>query len=190
MKQKFILLASAVIVMAGCSKTETVRQSQGTAIDFTGAYIGNAVESRAVSEINKQNITEFTVYGGYTDMTHVFNGVQVKGTPLTDNWKYEGNTRYWVAGQNYKFAAYAPKEINGNGTISSDYASGHLTFKNYVSDATHQWDLLYDTSENTTSNPITSAPGKIQFVFNHLLSMIRFTFHSGFGDDIKVTINK
>lgn len=51
---------------------------------FCQAYIGHPVDSRAVSVLEKANISEFIVYGGYNDMTHVFNGVSVTGTPETD----------------------------------------------------------------------------------------------------------
>lgn len=145
------------------------------------------VDSRAVSLIEKANISEFIVYGGYNDMTHVFNGVSVTGTPETDDWTY-GTTRYWVPGQTYKFAAYAPAAAGSNGTVATDFSNGALNFTGYTSDPTHQSDLIYATAGQTTDNPMTMAPGKIQFNFSHLLSMIKFTFNSGFGNDITVTV--
>ena len=156
------------------------------AIGFTNAYIGNPVESKAVGIIDQNNINEFLVYGGYNDMTHVFNGVSVTGSADTDEWSYT-TTRYWVAGKTYKFAAYAPSEING--TVETDFANGALNFTDYVSDPSNQHDLIYDAAEETTDNPIVSAPDKVLFEFSHLLSMIKFTFNSGFANDIKVTVD-
>lgn len=189
MKKSLLLLVATAAVWTSCSKTETVNQPQGMAIGFTNAYIGNPVESKAVGIINRENITEFLVYGGYNDndMTHVFDRVSVKGTADENNWSYT-TTRYWVAGKTYKFAAYAPKGING--TVETDFATGTLNFTNYVSDPSNQHDLIYDAADPiTTPDPIEAPLDKVQFGFSHLLSMIKFTFNSGFGNDIKVTVD-
>ena len=122
-----------------------------------------------------------------TTMTHVFNGVSVTGTANTDDWSYT-TTRYWVAGKTYKFAAYAPSGISG--TVETDFATGTLKFTNYVSDPTNQYDLIYNAADSiTTPDPLENPLGKVQFEFSHLLSMIKFTFNSGFANDIKVTVD-
>lgn len=187
MKRNLFLLIAVAAALSACSKTETIG-TQDKAIQFTSAYIGNAVESKAVNMIEQANINEFIVYGGYNDMTHVFNGVSVTGNANTDNWTYDV-TRYWVAGQDYKFAAYAPSAAGSNGTIAPDFTTGSLNFTGYTSDPTNQYDLIYATATESTEDPITVAPNKIQFVFGHLLSMIKFTFNSGFGNDITVTVD-
>lgn len=188
-KNVFVWVATAAVVCASCSETETVEQMEGGAIGFTHAYIGNPVESKAVSVIEQANIGEFIVYGGYNDMTHVFDGVSVTGTAGTDNWSYTGNLRYWVAGETYKFAAYAPSGAAASGTIATDFTNGALNFSNYKSDPSNQNDLIYATATETTGDPLTHSPDKVQFGFEHLLSMIKFTFNSGFGNDIKVTVD-
>lgn len=186
MKRSLLILVATAAVWTGCSKTETIDQPQGMAIGFTNAYIGNPVESKAVGIIDQNNINEFLVYGGYNDMTHVFDRVSVKGTANENNWSYT-TTRYWVAGKTYKFAAYAPKGING--TIETDFANGALNFTNYVSDPSNQHDLIYDAADPIiTPDPIEAPLDKVQFGFSHLLSMIKFTFNSGFGNDITVTV--
>lgn len=187
MKKSLFLLVAAAAVWTGCSKTETIDQPQGMAIGFTNAYIGNPVESKAVPLIEQNSINEFIVYGGYNDMTHVFNGVSVTGTANADDWSYT-TTRYWVAGQTYKFAAYAPSGISG--TVEPDFANGALNFTNYVSDPSNQHDLIYDAADPIiTPDPLENPQGKVQFEFSHLLSMIKFTFSSGFGNDITVTVD-
>ena len=186
MKKSLLVLVAAAAVWTGCSKTETIDQPQGMAIGFTNAYIGNPVESKAVGIIDQNNIKEFLVYGGYNDMTHVFDRVSVTGTASTE-WSYT-TTRYWVAGKTYKFAAYAPKGING--TIETDFATGTLNFTDYVSDPSNQHDLIYDAADPIiTPDPIEAPRDKVQFGFSHLLSMIKFTFNSGFANDIKVTVD-
>lgn len=188
MKRNLFLLIAVAAALSACSKTETIG-TQDKAIQFTSAYIGNAVESKAVNMIEEANINEFIVYGGYNDMTHVFNGVSVTGDANTDNWTYDV-TRYWVANKTYKFAAYAPSAAGSNGTITPDFGTGALNFTDYTSDPSNQNDLIYATATQKTESDISAdAPAKIQFVFGHLLSMIKFTFNSGFGNDIKVTVD-
>ena len=187
MKRNLFLLIAVAAALSACSKTETIG-TQDKAIQFTSAYIGNAVESKAVNMIEQANINEFIVYGGYNDMTHVFNGVSVTGDANTDNWTYDV-TRYWVANKTYKFAAYAPSAAGSNGTITPDFGTGALNFTGYTSDPSNQNDLIYATATQKTESDISVAPTKIQFVFGHLLSMIKFTFNSGFGNDIKVTVD-
>lgn len=187
MKRSLLILVATAAVWTGCSKTETIDQPQGMAIGFTNAYIGNPVESKAVGIINRENISEFIVYGGYNDMTHVFNGVSVTGSANTNEWSYT-TTRYWVAGKTYKFAAYAPSGISG--MVEPDFANGALNFTDYVSDPSNQFDLIYDAADPIpTPNPIEAPQDKVQFGFSHLLSMIKFTFNSGFANDIKVTVD-
>lgn len=187
MKRSLLILVAAAAVWTGCSKTETIDQPQGMAIGFTNAYIGNPVESKAVGIINRENISEFIVYGGYNDMTHVFNGVSVTGSANTNEWSYT-TTRYWVAGQTYKFAAYAPSGIRG--TVKPDFDNGELNFTDYVSDPSNQHDLIYDAADPIiTPDPIEAPQDKVQFGFSHLLSMIKFTFNSGFANDIAVTVD-
>lgn len=187
MKRSLLILVATAAVWTGCSKTETIDQPQGMAIGFTNAYIGNPVDSKAVGIIEQDSIDEFIVYGGYNDMTHVFNGVSVTGSAVTDEWSYT-TTRYWVAGKTYKFAAYAPKGISG--PVEPDFATGTLNFTNYVSDPSNQHDLIYAAADSiTTPDPIEAPLDKVQFGFNHLLSMIKFTFNSGFGNDITVTVD-
>lgn len=187
MKKSLLLLVATAAVWTSCSKTETVDQPQGGAIGFTNAYIGNPVDSKAVGIIEQASIDEFIVYGGYNDMTHVFDAVSVTGDANTDNWSYS-TTRYWVAGQTYKFAAYAPSGING--TVATDFENGTLNFTNYVSDPSNQHDLIYDAADPIiTPDPIEAPQDKVQFGFSHLLSMIKFTFNSGFGNDITVTVD-
>lgn len=187
MKRSLLILVATAAVWTGCSKTETIDQPQGMAIGFTNAYIGNPVESKAVGIIEQDSIDEFIVYGGYNDMTHVFDAVSVTGDANTDNWSYT-TTRYWVAGKTYKFAAYAPSGISGK--VEPDFATGTLNFTDYVSDPSNQYDLIYNAADSiTTPNPIVSAPDKVLFEFSHLLSMIKFTFNSGFANDIAVTVD-
>ena len=181
----FFALTGVAAILAGCTKTETVEIPDSRAIDFSGAYIGNAVETRTQQNpenITDASITEFIVYGGYNGtMTDVFNGESVTGTS-GGSWTYT-NTEYWVDGKTYDFAAYAPAAVSS--TVAADNANKALSFTNFTSNADNQNDLLYAHVTVPTVNPSTQ--GAVMFNFEHALSKIRFTLTNAI--DGKLTID-
>ena len=182
----FFALTGVAAILAGCTKTETVEIPDSRAIDFSGAYIGNAVETRAQDNpenITDASITEFIVYGGYNGtMTDVFNAESVTGTSGGE-WTYT-NTEYWVDGETYDFAAYAPAAVSSVATVAADNANKALSFTDFTSNASSQNDLLYAHETVPTVNPSTQ--GKVTFNFDHALSKIRFTLTNAI--DGKLTI--
>lgn len=182
----FFALAGVAAILAGCTKTETVEIPDSRAINFSGAYIGNAVETRAQDNpenITDASITEFIVYGGYNGtMTDVFDAESVTGTS-GGSWTYT-NTEYWVDGETYNFAAYAPAAVSFVATVAADDANKALSFTNFTSNASKQNDLLYATAE---AHNVTAASQKaVEFSFSHALSKIHFTFTNAI--DGKLTI--
>lgn len=182
----FFALTGVAAILAGCTKTETVEIPDSRAINFSGAYIGNAVETRAQDNpenITDASITEFIVYGGYNGtMTDVFNAESVTGTAGGD-WSYT-NLKYWVDGKSYNFAAYAPATVSLAATVAPDATNKALSFTNFTSDASTQNDLLYATAE--ALNVTAASQGAVAFNFSHALSKIRFTFTNAI--DGKLTI--
>lgn len=172
----FFTLAGVAAILSSCTKTETVEIPDSRAIDFSGAYIGNAVETRAQDNpenITDASITEFIVYGGYDGtMTDVFNAKSVTGAS-GGSWTY-ANTQYWVENETYDFAAYAPAAVSSAAKIAADAANKALSFTDFTSDASNQNDLLYAHVNVTTVDPSTQGP--VTFNFNHALSKVRFTF--------------
>lgn len=59
MKRNLFLLIAVAAALSACSKTETIG-TQDKAIQFTSAYIGNAVESKAVNMINRPTSTSLS----------------------------------------------------------------------------------------------------------------------------------
>ena len=115
MKGNLFLLVAAAVVMAGCSKTETVEMPDSAIIGFGNAYIGNPTQSRAVSTLTTDNINAFYVYGGHDNsLTNTFDGTKVSKSGGT--WSYSP-VRYWNAGTTYHFASYAPEIPSGKGTV-------------------------------------------------------------------------
>ena len=182
----FFALTGVAAILAGCTKTETVEIPDSRAIDFSGAYIGNAVETRAQDNpenITDASITEFIVYGGYNDtMTDVFNAESVTGTAGGD-WSYT-NLKYWVDGKSYNFAAYAPAAVSLAATVAPDVDNKALSFTDFTSNASKQNDLLYATAE--ALNVTAASQGAVAFNFSHALSKIHFTFTNAI--DGKLTI--
>lgn len=185
MKKNLFLLAAAAIVMAGCSKTETVEMPDSAVIGFGSAYIGNPTQTKAVSTLTTANIDAFYVYGGHDNsLTNTFDGTKVSKSGST--WSYSP-VRYWTAGESYNFAAYAPEIPAGKGTVSTDEINRRLTFTDYVSGPDNQLDLIYADGVSVTAQQENNGP--VSFNFQHLLSMIKFTFKSGFPVDVPVTVS-
>lgn len=183
----FFALTGVAAILAGCTKTETVEIPDSRAINFSGAYIGNAVETKA-QQTNPENITdasitEFIVYGGYNGtMTDVFKAESVTGT-AGGRWSYT-NLKYWVDGKSYNFAAYAPATVASAATVAADATNKALSFTDFTSNAATQNDLLYATAYVPTVTAASQGP--VTFNFSHALSKIRFTFTNAI--DGKLTI--
>ena len=184
--KKVIIAAFSVgaMVLAGCTKTEVTSISDSAYIGFDNAYIGNP--TKAVTEINKDNIQKFYVFGGTQTDNGLFENVEV--TKVTNGWDYL-NHKEWEPMTEYKFAAYYnDASLTTPGNVSFDYTSGALTFTDFESSPNHQADLLYDEL-TYTSKAEGVANAKMQFNFRHLLSIVKFTFKSGFGDGVTVTVS-
>lgn len=184
--KKVIIAALSVgaMVLAGCTKTEVTSISDSAYIGFDNAYIGNP--TKAVTEINKDNIQKFYVFGGTQTDNDLFENVEV--TKVTNGWDYL-NHKEWEPTTEYKFAAYYnDASLTTPGNVSFDYTSGALTFTDFESSPNHQADLLYDEL-TYTSKAEGFANDKMQFNFRHLLSIVKFTFKSGFGDGVTVTVS-
>ena len=173
--------AAAVLTLGGCTKTETVNVSNVNYIGFDNAYIGNP--TKAVTEITDQNIDKFFVFGGTEAQSDLFANVEV--TKGQNGWTYV-NQKEWEASTEYKFAAYYNDALLSN--VSFDYASGALTFTDFESSPAHQADLLYDELTYTSKAEGTTND-KMQFNFRHLLSIVKFTFNSGFAEGVTVTVS-
>ncbi len=188
--KKVLLIAAAMSVLAiACTKTEVVSVSDGNMISFDNAFVGNSTKAGLDTEdqYGSSNLPpRFFVYANTAADAAVFSGEKVYLN--NGSWVYD-NPEKWVNGNTYKFAAYAVKTDTGlpveNGEASFDYASHTLTISKYVSNDKYQTDLLLATSDEDL-NP-ENVP--VAFNFKHALSMIKFTFKSGFGGNNPITIS-
>ena len=180
----FFALTGVAAILAGCTKTETVEIPDSRAIDFSGAYIGNAVETKAQDNANitTANIDNFIVYGWYnetgTNANTAFDGVTVtKGSD--GSWTYT-DLRYWIDGMTYNFAAYSPALPQG-AAAQADPTNSAISFTGFVSDKENQNDLIFAQAKAPTFGT------KVKFSFTHALSKVHFTFENGIGD-VKLVI--
>ena len=160
--------AAAVLTLGGCTKTETVNVSDANYIGF------------------EENINNFYVYGAYQSTENVFSNVEVKKD--VNGWTYV-DQKEWVANQTYRFAAYYSDQplVNGE-SVEFSYDNGNLTITGFESSPAHQVDLLYDEYEYYSKAEGTTNE-KVKFNFRHLLSIVKFTFNSGFNEDVQVTVS-
>ena len=180
----FFALAGVAAILAGCTKTETVEIPDSRAINFSGAYIGNAVETKAQDNANitTTTIDKFIVYGWYdadgTNTSTAFDGVTVnKGSD--GNWAYT-DIRYWIDGMVYNFAAYSPALPQG-ASAQADQINSAISFTGFVSNKDNQNDLIFAQ----TKTPVLG--NAVKFTFGHALSKVHFTFENGIGD-VKLVI--
>lgn len=174
------------MAFASCTQSEVLDVNENRAIGFD-AFSGKA--TRAVSDIiggggDASTFTKFFVYGSYkngdgSEYTSVYSNDEVV---YNSGWSAT-ETQYWVAGKNYKFAAYSdgnaalPKEI----TATFADATGKLKIEGYqVSDK----DLIL--AEEATGNGTDK--GNVSLSFSHLLSKVKFTFSTTFNADLTVTV--
>lgn len=182
MKKQLFFVACAALALASCSEKETVEMPDSAAIGF-GTFVDNATRG---GELTTDNLPSFYVFGRAGENNPIFDNTPV--TKSGDNWKYSPE-RYWEQGKVYDFVAYAPALGEGAGTVapSTDYTK--IEFTDFVQgDGDANLDLIV---ANINGVNVTD-PAQMQtqmFTFNHILSMVKFTFESGFGDGVTLTIN-
>lgn len=177
MKKSLIFCGLAALSLASCTKSEVLDVNENRTIGFDG-FVGKP--SRTASVITDENFTSFQVFGGFDGKyTNVFEDVAVnKGEGA--NWTAT-ETKYWQKDKTYTFNAYAP---TGKGTAS--VGANGVSITGFVADGNTDL-VIADTKTVTTESDISSMD-KVQFTFNHVLSMIRFTFSTDLqGVDITIS---
>ena len=173
--KKSIISAIALLSLAACMQEEVVSVNHTDAIVFDNAFVENATRA-TTSFDSKEDLGKFNVWGFVNSPeTALFNGTEVvKGN--NGVWSYAGESRYWIPGQDYYFAAVAP--VSENYSIDAFSASDlGLTFTNVDGNE----DLIY-----AESNVVAKESGKnlpVAFQFRHLLSKVKFTFENKMGND-------
>lgn len=181
MKRSLFMLGVAVAALSGCSQSEILEVAEGRAIGFS-SFVNN--NTRAVTEVNKDNLSQYYVFGNYgSDGASDWSGQAFNNELNTTLY-------YWQPGKIYRFGAYA----DGNGgkiassAVNFDAANSKLTFTNYTPDDTK--DLVAAVTENQTANDHSNEKNDpVQLNFKHLLSQVKLTFTSTAAATYKLTIS-
>lgn len=183
---------AAALALTSCSKDDNDRPEvpgeKGSAINFGYAFVNNS--SRG--EVNTGNLDAMKVYGFVnTPETYIFDNTTV--TKDGNSWTYPGS-QYWYNGNTYYFTALAPTDDDAGWTFSplapennsTPYVGGgSLTFD--TSREGGDTDLVYAFySVTTPADGIYNRP--VKFVFNHILSQVRFRFINNMSDGTQLRV--
>lgn len=185
MKKSLFMLGVAVAALSSCSQSEILEVAEGRAIGFS-SFVNN--NTRAVTEVTKDNLSQYYVFGNYgSDGASDWSGQAFNNELNTTLY-------YWQPGMTYRFGAYADGnggkiESSGEGaTVSFDAATQKLTFTNYTPDDAK--DLVAAVTENQTANDHSNKKNDpVQLNFKHLLSQVKLTFTSTAAATYKLTIS-
>ena len=131
-----MLIGLTALLAAGCQSDLLVDyqeqpQTAVSAIDFVGGFIDNQVSTKAVTQLS-QHTTSMGVWGWQipSDVDEellLFNNQNVVYSNTLSDWTYSPK-KYWSAGSNYRFYAYAPHSDSVEGaSVSIDSESGRFS---------------------------------------------------------------
>ena len=173
--KKSIISAIAFLSLAACMQDEVVSVEHSDAIVFDNAFVENTTRATTSFE-NKDDLDNFNVWGfiNSPEATLFERTEVVKGN--NGAWSYAGESRYWIPGHHYYFAAFAP--VSANYSVDTFTASDlGLTFTNVDGNE----DLIYAESHMVAQESGKNVP--VAFQFQHLLSKVRFTFENKMGNE-------
>ena len=188
--KKLFVCALAASMFTACSQDETISQQSPMQISFANAFVNNATRALKAEDpsTTDQTLTAFDVWGFMNNPSGViFEGEDVTGSQ--GNFSY-ANTQYWVANNDYYFAALAPMNMSENNLIvnvkkeatADMFGLGEITFNMQKADHANALDgsidLLYAAAVRKLGSQIDDSP--VKFEFKHLLSKVKFTFKNGF----------
>lgn len=175
--KKVLLSVLAVGMLTACSQDETVDMQAPSQIAFAGAFVDNVTRAAVDPSITTASIKSFDVWGYVTNSTGtVFNDVTV--TKSGNAWTYE-TPQYWTPNKDYRFFAFTDNDATvTKAGLNDPYTNGlgKITFKNVDGSE----DLLYASATAHTEESLEGV-APVNFVFDHLLSKVKFTFKNGFA---------
>lgn len=180
--KKILFAAVAVMAMAACSNEDVISRPASPVIGFDNAFVENSTRA---ADINADNLTNFGVYGSVVNSSNqqgmIFANQEVKGSK--ENGYSYTPAQYWIAGAKYDFVAFAPYQSGDNATwtyapaVGTAAQNGTITFDNAKADANQ--DFLFAATSCTTPETFNKKPDAVGFIFNHMLSRVKFTFTNG-----------
>ena len=182
MKKQLFVLGLAVAALASCTNEEVTDIAESNVIGFNAPFVGNV--TKVATEMSKEELASFYVYA-YKGNDALLTNENVY--LQNDLWAYDNIKQYESA--TYAFAAYSNTGTQkGQGGLQNDNVtftttpSKSLAISDYT--ASGDDDLLVSISPDDLS----AANKKVDFKFDHALSMIKFTIKSGLGNQKKLSI--
>lgn len=189
MKRSLFMLGVAVAALASCTQNEVVDIAESNVIKFDNAFVGKATKAVTSPELTTDNIEDMYVFAVDGNGDKVFTNQPENVYRTAENaWGYT-NLVSWDNTKSYEFRAYAGKDLGTAVTYDND--NNALKFSDIVVDGAegNQFDLLYSNWVNRTNGgSAVDDKSPIAFTFEHLLSMVKFTLKSGFGESTQVAI--
>lgn len=181
--KKFLFLAlAAMLALTSCTQDETLDVAQNGSIGFDVSS-DKATRSIYDPSITTNNIQDFAVYGWMNAYTgKVFDDELVSRNGGA--WSYS-NTQYWIADNNYYFAALAPSVSRNweltqvNNQAAAELGIGSVKFTN----AEGKQDLLY-WAQGPIKGQLPGQNSPVAVKFNHILSKVKFTFVNEFDNSL------
>lgn len=185
MKKIFLIGLTAAAMLASCSNDETVEMAQQKAIGFSNAFVNNGTRSVVDPSFNKDNLTDFAVYG-FTQKGQIFNGEKVsKGGAA---WSYD-NVQYWVPGNTYTFGAIAPHSAANVSDVKLPAGATKVEMEvAFTNTDANQVDLLHAEPAQITG-VTASYTEPVSMTFNHQLSKVKFSFQNSVGAGYNVKVS-
>lgn len=183
MKKNLFLLATAVLAMTGCVKSQVVEVADSKEIGFD-SYVGKHTRATVIN--GRSELERFYVYGNINDGTAtepLFEGMEVKwsGANSQDgHYEYnDGVSKQWESQKIYYFAAVSNGNTSSGVNLSYGYDGegvNQLTIDDYtVTDK----DLIVDIAEPILTGASMTGRETVTFDFKHLLTRVRFIINNG-----------
>ncbi|MCH5227818.1 MAG: fimbrillin family protein [Muribaculaceae bacterium] len=169
--KKIFLFAGMAALLASCANQETVEVAQSNAIGFN-TYVGKTTRA----DVTSTNLQTFYVYGGYDANSLVFDGTIVSKT--TGVWT-PSETKFWVSGKTYNFAAVAPS------AVTASYNLAALTINDYTPGDD---DLVVAVASPVQATNSGNDP--VSLNFQHALAKVQVSFLSEEDDNIQFTVSE
>lgn len=179
------------MLATACSNDEVVKVAPQTGAIGFSSFVNNSTRA----DYDTDNLPADIEVFGLTSRKESSEGAN-DGVPATlifdnevltkvGNWTYSP-ARYWVPGNDYSFAAFAPS-TNSNVSNKIMTAENGLTFTFNNKDAGAIEDLLYAGWSGKEAN---SKNGTVEFTFSHMLSRVRFQFDSNVvNENINISVS-
>ncbi len=181
--KKILVSMLAVAAIVACSTEQTVvAPANNDAIGFD-TFVDKTTRA---NDVTTETIKDFGfgVYASVTNDDSKSSGLILKNEEVTYDgaWSYY-NTQYWVPGNSYNFAAFAPFEGRHWTYETGNLAqNGVIAFDNATAEG--EQDLVFAYAQR--AKVAAGAQDKVGLTFSHLLSKVAFKFTSGYAQSSNI----